>query len=136
MKRLNNILNQTTSELFESFGDISAEADSGAPVDGPMIYHGRPDDLQRFGKAVLGYFPKTGRMTYDYVRGLFSKPEPEPDPTLMDKARDYYNQTAKWIGDNPLPAAGIGIGVPLAMAGSYYAYKKMKERKDRENAGM
>ena len=132
MKSLDKVLNQTTSELFESTGDGIGYSDTGS-YDGPMIYHGRPDDLKRLWNGIVGYFPKTYRMTKAYFWG---PDEPEQDPTLMDKARDYYDQTAKWIGDNPLPAAGIGIGVPLAMAGSYYAYKKMKERKDRENAGM
>lgn len=123
MKKLDKVLNETMSELFEGSLDFVAEP---GPEDGPMVYHGRPDDLKRLWNGIVGYFPKTWAMTKRYIH---AKTAPDPEPGYFDQAKD-------WVVNNPLPAAGIGIGVPLAMAGSYYAYKKMKERKDRENAGM
>lgn len=43
-------------------------------------------------------------------------------------AQDAYD----WAGVHPYQAAGIAAGVPIALAGSYYLYKKMK---DRQNGG-
>ena len=43
-------------------------------------------------------------------------------------AQDAYD----WAELNPGKAAGIAAGVPIALAGSYYLYKKMK---DRQNGG-
>lgn len=40
----------------------------------------------------------------------------------------WYQDTLNWMNDNKLATAGI-VGVPLALAGSYLAYKKLKSKK-------
>ena len=50
----------------------------------------------------------------------------------VDNAKVAAQDAYDWAELNPGKAAGIALGVPVALAGSYYLYKKMK---DRQNGG-
>ena len=50
----------------------------------------------------------------------------------IDNAKVAAQDAYDWAELNPGKAAGIALGVPVALAGSYYLYKKLK---DRQNGG-
>ena len=54
---------------------------------------------------------------------------PAQVPVVPPKEDDpWYQDTLNWMDDHKLATAGM-IGVPLALAGSYLAYKKLKKKK-------
>ena len=82
--------------------------------------------------------PALGRMlnTYENIKAR-NPGNDEYDPALGEYNPWYQrlghsiktSPVGQWVSENPIPSVAIGAGVPLALAGSYLAYKKMKENK-------
>lgn len=60
--------------------------------------------------------------------GVVDVPPQPVASTEVASNSPWYQDTLDWMGDNKLATAGI-IGAPLALAGSYLLYKKLKNKK-------
>lgn len=49
-----------------------------------------------------------------------------PVPANVDPS--YFDQGVNWIKTNPGLATAGAVGIPVALAGSYLAYKKLKDK--------
>ena len=126
-KDLQTVLENTTTELFEWLGNVDPDINGAPdPAKSPFVHQGSPDDLKKAWNWFINYPKNTYNMGKAYLHRI-TAPDPEPG---------YFDQAKNWVAENPLPAAGIGLGVPIALAGSYYAYKKLKDRQAREAAGL